>query len=155
METNHQTYLYFPECKIIKAQLVPKTTAVISFYIKALKNTPKHYPEHVLLNGKVEFSFGLELTAQFQETRKSQFFNLFDCHSNNSPSKLIGKKVSALILFNPQGEKKLDTVGLGPVNDIMTIYNDIWTPDEMRIISQSSKLYCELPSKGKAKVKKI
>jgi hypothetical protein len=155
MEFNNQSYLYFPECKIIKAQLVPKSTAVIIFYIKSLKNTPKHYPLHTLLEGKIEFSFSLELTENFQKNKYSDYFNLFECNLNHSPSKLIGKKVSALILFNPNGEKKLDTVGLGSIYDLITIYNDIWNHKEMRIVSQSSKLYCELPNKGKIKVKKI
>lgn len=152
---DNQIYLYFPECKIIRSQFIPKKNPFISFYLKSLDKTPNHYPQHVLLNGVVEFSFGLEITKYFKETKQGQYFNLFDCHLNNSPSKLTGKKVSALILFNPTADKKLDTIGLGHVNDIITIYNDNWDTKEIKVISQSSKLNYQFPHKHKSKVSKI
>lgn len=150
-----QEYLYFPECKIVKAQLVPKSNLVISFYIKSLKNTPKHYPNHPLLDGKAEFYFGLELTDNFKDGHKHHYFDLFSQSITESVNKLIGKKLSTLILFNPHGDKKLDTIGLGKVNDKISLYNDYWTPEEIKIVSQASKLLFELPSKNKTKKEKI
>ena len=65
------------------------------------------------------------------------------------------KKVSSLILFDPHGDKKLDTIGLGFVNDKISLYNDYWTPEEIKIVSQASKLLFELPTKQKIKKEKI
>lgn len=147
--------LYFPECKILKAVMVPKAVNVIFFNLKSLKNSPKHYPVHPLIEGKVEFTFGLEISPQFVDTKKSSYYNVFNTHFNTSVSKLTGKTVSALILFNPTGIKKLDTIGLGIPNELISIYNDLWEPHEIQIISQASKLFAQLPNKGKVKQKKI
>lgn len=147
-------YLYFPECKIIKAQIVPKSVAVIMFYLKTVKNSPKHYPKHSLLEGKVEFTFGLELSEHFKDTKSSNFFSVFECNWNVSPSRLIGKKVSSMILFQPDAEKKLDTIGLGSENELITIYNDMWTPKEIKSHSQIAKLNYNLPPKNTGKEKR-
>lgn len=147
-------YLYFPECKIIKAQIVPKSVAVIMFHLKTVKNSPKHYPKHALLEGKVEFTFGLELSEYFKDTKGSNFFSVFDCNWNVSPSRLIGKKVSSLILFQPESDKKLDTIGLGAENDLITIYNDNWTSKEIKSHSQIAKLNYNLPTKNTNKEKR-
>lgn len=150
-------YLYFPECKIIKAQIVPKSVAVIMFHLKTVKNSPKHYPKHGLLEGKVEFTFGLELSEHFKDTKSSNFFSVFECNWNVSPSRLIGKIVSGLILFQPHLDKKLDTIGLGSSHDNITIYNDNWNHKEIKSHSQIAKLNYNLPLKntGKEKTKKI
>ena len=147
--------LYFPECKIVKAIIVPKSVNVIFFNIKSQKNTPKHYPAHPLLDGKVEFTFGLELSLNFIETKKSNYFNDFHSNLNASVNNLKGKKVSALILFNPEADKKLDTIGLGLPNELISLYNDLWTVKEIEIISQAAKLTSILPSKQKVKRTKI
>ena len=147
--------LYFPECKIVKAIIVPKSINVIFFNIKSQKITPKHYPSHPLLDGKVEFTFGLELSLNFLEAKKSNFFNVFHSNLTASVNNLKGKKVSALILFNPDSEKKLDTIGLGVTNELISLYNDLWTVKEIEIISQAAKLTSILPSKQKIKRSKI
>lgn len=147
-------YLYFPECKIIKAQIVPKSVAVIMFHLKTVKNCPKHYPKHPLLDGKVEFTFGLELTEYFKDTKSSHFFSVFECNWNVSPSRLIGKKVSSMILFQPQSDKKLDTIGLGTEHDIITIYNDNWHPKEVKSYSRIAQLNHNLPVKNTGKEKR-
>lgn len=147
--------LYFPECKILKAVIVPKAVNVIFFNVKSVKNSPKHYPSHPLIDGKVEFTFGLELSEHFIETKKSNYFNVFDSNLKTSVAKLVGKTVSALILFNPQSEKKLDTIGIGISHESISLYNDLWEPYEIQIISQAAKLFSQLPNKGKVKQKKI
>lgn len=147
--------LYLPECKIIKATIVPNAINVIFFNLKTIKNTPKHFPNHPLIEGKVEFTFGLDLSENFKNTKKSNYFNLFNSNIGTSVSKLAGKNVSALILFNPNSIKKIDTIGLGPVNDLITIYNDLWESKEIQIISHAAKLFFELPNKGKVKQQKI
>lgn len=147
--------LYLPECKIIKATIVPKAINVIFLNLKTVQNTPKHYPKHPLLEGKVEFTFGLELSDNFQNIQKSNYFNLFNSNIGTSVSKLAGKKVSALILFNPDGIKKIDTIGIGPTNGLITLYNDLWDSNEIQIISHAAKLFFALPNKGKVKQKKI
>lgn len=152
---NQLENLYFPECKIIKAIMVPKFVNVIFFNLKTVKNTPKHYPSHPLLEGKVEFTFGLELSENFQETKKSHYFTLFNSALHTSVTKLAGKTVSALILFNPEGVKKLDTIGIGAPHELISLYNDLWEPKEIQIISLAAKLYAELPNKGKVKQMKI
>lgn len=147
-------YLYFPECKIIKAQIVPKSIAVIMFHLKTLKNCPKHYPKHPLLDGKVEFTFGLELSEHFKDTKSSNFFHVFQCNWNVSPSRLIGKTVSSMILFQPNLDKKLDTIGLGSEHEIITVYNDNWSSKEIKSHSQIAKLNYNLPPKNTGKEKR-
>lgn len=148
-------HLYFPECKIVKALLVPKSTNVIFFNIKSKKNTPKHYPKHPLLEGKVEFTFGLELSLNFLDTKKSNYFNVFNSNISSSVSQLTGKTVSALIFFDPEGDKKLDTIGLGICNELITIYNDLWEAKEIEIVSNAAKLTSLLPNREKVKRSKI
>lgn len=148
-------YFYFPECKIQQAQFVPTNCGIISLHIKSLKNTPKHYPQYPLLEGKAEFYFGLELSLSFKENKKSTFFNTFNQNLNESPTKLKGKKVSVIILFNPESDKKIDTIGIGLENNIITLYNDLWNNEEINIINQAAKLQWDLQKTRKEKVHKI
>ena len=60
-----------------------------------------------------------------------------------------------MILFNPEADKKLDTIGLGLPNELISLYNDLWTVKEIEIISQAAKLTSILPSKQKVKRTKI
>lgn len=152
---NKSEKLYFPECKIIKATIVPKSINVIFFNLKSIAKTPKHYPSHPLLDGHVEFTFGLELSETFKENKKSDYFKLFNSTINTSVSKFVGKTVSALIMFEPEEVKKLNTIGLGVPYDLISIYNDLWDAKEMQIISLAAKINSSLPHKGKVKNIKI
>lgn len=151
---NEEKYIYIPVCKIIKCVIIPKITNVLYFHLRSKDTLAKNLATHPLLKGKVEFTFGIELSENFKQNKKNLFFNLFACEENNL-TKIKKKEVSALFLFSPQKDRKIDTIGLGIENKSITIYNDFWDFKEVQILYQATKLLNKLPPTYKSKKHKI
>ena len=154
---NKEHYLYFPECKITRSYFVPTNISgisVISMYIKALHNTPKHYPQHPILVGKADFYFGLEIKDSFQDSLAQKYYNLFDVFLKDPPSKIVSSKVSLITRFSPNEQVKLNTIGIGEPQGKIVLFNSHLNEEEVEQIYFSAKLNYSLPSKENKTIKK-
>lgn len=99
--------LYFPSVKVARCDLIPSQFgATYLFHFKSTTNSPKHYPSHPLIEGKIEF------TGKFEDGNDLIFW--FKYAANEGNHKLIkGKTISALVDFDPGEVQKLKFVGIG------------------------------------------
>jgi hypothetical protein len=99
--------LYFPSIKVAKCDLVPSQYgATYLFYLKSTINSPKHYPSHPLIEGKVEF------VGKIEDANDLKFWCNYTFNEENHKL-LKGKTMSALIDFDPSSKSKLKFVGMG------------------------------------------
>lgn len=152
MKNPVNNFLYFPECKIIKANYVPHASGrfhSISLYIKSLNTTPKHYPQHPLLSGKADFYFGLEIDDKWVNEFRNDYYKLFNQFISDPVNKLIKQKISLVTNFSPDSkDTKLDTIGIGLPNGEILLYNFILTKQEITTIYNVSQMNYLVHSKG-------
>ena len=99
--------LYFPSLNISRSDIIPGTyEETYILYLKSKINSPKHYPEHSLIDGKIE------LVGKFQSSDDFNFWSNF-LFNTNKTSSLKGKQISSLIEFNEHDSVKLKLVGIG------------------------------------------
>lgn len=155
--SNQELYLYFPRCKIMRANFVPQAHGkhhVVSMFIRSLTNSPKHYPDNPLLVGKADFYFGLECDQNWLSKFESSYYQLFNTFPSQPVEKIVKTEVSVIAKFSPEGKTKLETIGVGKPNGEITIYNNFWEEEEMDLVYQVSKLHYGLSSK-KTAAKKV
>lgn len=117
-------YLYFPQCKIVKADNVFGYKRC-TFAIKSLKITPKHYPEHFMLKGKADFFFKLDYGGIANEVLLSEAFKKIVGKeiSLSNVAKTIGKELSVLAYFEPNNEIILECIGIGLPNETPCLFS--------------------------------
>ncbi len=99
--------LYFPNLKIIRCDIIPNDYGMVYlFYLKSQINSPKHYPNHPLINGKIE------LTGKISN-HENVLFWLKKIFNEENNKKIKGKSMSVLIEFNPESSTKLKLLGIG------------------------------------------
>lgn len=139
--------LYFPSMKIIRSDIVPSNFgASYLLYFKSTINSPKHYPSHPLIEGKVEF------VGKFGDNEQLKFWFKY-CVSEENHKNFKGKTVSVLVDFNPDSSNKFKLVGLGKIdNDAYYLFNK-----NMELSSEESmaKLNYDLIPQKKKESKKI
>jgi hypothetical protein len=110
--------LYFPSIKIVRCDIVPSNfSANYLLYCKSTVNSPKHYPCHPLIEGKVEFVGKLTDNEQLK-------FWFKHCVNEENYKSIKGKFVSVLVDFNPDNSTKFKLVGLGKrENDAYYLFN--------------------------------
>lgn len=110
--------LYFPSIKIARCDIVPSNfSATYLLYCKSTINSPKHYPSHPLIEGKVEF------VGKMNDNEQLKFWFKY-CINEDNYKNLNGKIVSVLVDFNPDVNPKFKLVGLGQKeNDAYYLFN--------------------------------
>ena len=121
-------YLYFPHCKIADADLINTSEQKIVLYIKSKDITPKFYPSHNVLKGKVDLFFKFELNQSINnfdnlEAMKIIFGPEYIKSSFKKIKSLKKKEISTLCFFNPENEVICDCVGLGEPNQLASFFN--------------------------------
>lgn len=152
-------YLYFPKCKIHKADLIQATQPKILLYIKSTAFTPKFYPPHEIIQGKIECLFPFQTNILYGENKNNfiQIFNddVFDNQKINLvPKKLLKKELSLLVFFSPEESLILQPVALGLKNE-MPIFFINGIAHENEKLSHMVFLEHELSHKNSKESKKV
>lgn len=143
-------FLYFPRCRISRSDTLPSYgNTTCTFLIKSLQPTPKHYPEHFMLKGKVDLFFKL---AFYHLTLDSvaQFHQVLGNDANIERGKdLIGKKVSVLAIFNPNLPIILECIAIGEIDAPPILFNNKLTTIENEGIVKVAMLNYKLTRNNK------
>lgn len=123
--------LYFPNVKVAKCDLVPHANVSLTYllHLKSQLKSPKHYPDHPLIEGKVEFVG--KITDN--DTFKFWFSYIFN-ESNHK--KLKGLNLSVLVNFDPDNiNSKFTLLGIGKKQDVAYLFSNRTlevSPEEMK-----------------------
>ena len=124
--------LYFPSVKISRIDIIPKKLGITHlFYMKSQLKSPKHYPQHPLISGKIEFAGKIEFIDDL-----TFWFNFI--FNDVNPKKAKGKIISVLVEFNSDDNTKFILKGIGKKNEIAYLF--------------SNKSFSLLPEENKAKL---
>lgn len=137
---NLDHYLYFPQCKISRVDHILGSDT-FTFFIKSLKNSPKHYPQHFMLEGKADFFFKLN-NLSYDKLFSTIFGHILS--PTNLPS-FQNKKVSVLAYFDPDAKIKLQCIGIGIAGEIPILFNDVFYIDDCKQLAQTAFFHYELP----------
>lgn len=152
-----EQFLYFPQCKITRADLIPNISGKNNFslMIKSSKTTPSHYPKHYMLDGKADFFLKLNYEGIVWEMENRSFFK--SCFNKDfsllTTSDFLRKELCVFVLFNPEQEIKLKCIGIGFPHEIPSMFFNDLTNDENIAHSKVAKLNYELGKKGGTKKK--
>lgn len=137
-------YLYFPKCKITRADSLSEgTVAHCTLLIRSLGTTPVFYPQHPLLKGKAEFFYKLDVRSQTFEWRNNYHDlakKLFGEKTYQASVRgLLKKEVSVLVRFNSEADIKLLCIGFGLPEEDEMLFNTT-DPEECRPILKKARL---------------
>lgn len=148
-------YLYFPRCKITRCDSLGENNLNhFTLFIKSLEKTPKHYPEHYMLEGKADFFFKLNTfysnnkqfnklvwDTKYKDRFKSIFGNTPDLIK---PKECLKKEICVLAVFNPESEITLQTIGIGLINEEPTLFNTSESFETLDAYARVAKLNYKL-----------
>lgn len=99
--------LYFPSVKVARCDLVPGSYGQsYLFHFKSTINSPKHFPDHPLIEGKIEF------VGRINDAEDVEFWFKY-CVNEDKPKNLKGKIVSILVDFDASRNIKFNFLGIG------------------------------------------
>lgn len=139
--------LYFPEVKISKCDLIPsERNSLYILHLKSQKKSPPHYPNHPLIEGKVEF------VGKVNNNQDIAFW-LKEIFGDDNPKNAKGKTISVLVDFTPEQSTKFCLLGIGKKNDFAYFFfNKNCSPDSEEM---KAKFNYDLNKKNIQEKKKV